>query len=151
MKKGLVFILMLIMAGGSRAQAVVPADTINYANVTIEKDRRIDILGEKMSAYNAGLKKNIRSGKGYRLMVLSSNDRNLAMQLRSKLLQQYPEHKVYMVYQNPFIKLKMGNFVDRAEAESFKKQLLRQNMVPGNIYLIPENIELKPEMDEEQE
>lgn len=151
MKKGLVFILMLIMAGGSRAQAVVPADTINYANVTIEKDSRIDILGEKMYAYNAGLAKNIRSGKGYRLMVLSSNDRNLAMQLRSKLLQQYPEHKVYMVYQNPFIKIKMGNFVDRAEAESFKKYLLKQNVVPGNIYLIPENIELKPEMDEEQE
>ncbi len=151
MKKGLVLLTMIILTGGSYAQAFVPADTVTYANVTIQKDKRIDILGEKMYAYNAGLAKNIRSGKGYRLMVLSSNDRNLAMQLRSKLLQQYPEHKVYMVYQNPFIKLKMGNFVDREEAENFKKQLLRQNMVPGNIYLIPENIELKPEINEEQE
>ena len=84
-------------------------------------------------------------------MVLSTNDRNLAMQLRSRLLQQYPEHKVYMIYQNPFIKLKMGNFVEKTEAESFRKYLLGQKLLPGNIYLLPENIELKPEPEEELE
>jgi hypothetical protein len=103
-----------------------------------------------MYAYNAALAKNIRSGKGYRLMLLSTNDRNLAMQLRSRLLQLYPEEKVYMVYQNPFIKLKMGNFEDKGDAENFKKQLLKQRIVPGNIYLLPENIEIKPSSDEEE-
>ncbi len=151
MKKALVLLTMIILTGGSYAQAFVPADTVTYANVTIQKDKRIDILGEKMYAYNAGLAKNIRSGKGYRLMVLSSNDRNLAMQLRSKLLQQYPEHKVYMVYQNPFIKLKMGNFVEKAEAENFRKQLVRQGVVPGNIYLLSEMVEVKPAPNEEIE
>jgi hypothetical protein len=96
---------------------------MQYAKVIIKKDKRIDVLGEKMYAYNAGLAKSILSARGYRLMVLSSNDRNLAMKLRSSLLQQYPEHKVYMVYQNPFIKLKMGNFVEKTEAENFRKQL----------------------------
>lgn len=103
-----------------------------------------------MYAYNDGLKKNILSARGYRLMVLSSNDRTLAMKLRSSLLQQYPEHKVYMVYQNPFIKLKMGNFVEKGEAENFKKQLIRQGLVPGNIYLLSEMVEIKPDLEDDQ-
>ncbi|MFZ4768842.1 MAG: SPOR domain-containing protein [Ferruginibacter sp.] len=147
MKKGVIFIITIMLTGNLMAQETT-ADTVRYANVVIKKDARVDVLGEKMLAYNIGLSKNIRSGKGYRLMVLSTNDRNLAMQLRSKLLQQYPEHKVYMIYQNPFIKLKMGNFVEKEEAENFKKQLLKQKIMPGNIYVLPENIELKPEIEE---
>ena len=147
MKKGVIFIISIMLTGNLMAQETT-ADTVRYANVVIKKDARVDVLGKKMLAYNIGLSKNIRSGKGYRLMVLSTNDRNLAMQLRSKLLQQYPEHKVYMIYQNPFIKLKMGNFVEKEEAENFKKQLLKQKIMPGNIYVLPENIELKPEIEE---
>jgi hypothetical protein len=150
MKKWLIFLLMILVNGFTQAQAVM-VDTLAYANVTIQKDNRMDLLGEKMLAYNIGLAKNIRSGKGFRLMVLSTNDRNLAMQLRSKLLQQYPEHKVYMIYQNPFIKIKMGNFVEKEEAENLRKQLLNQKLILGNIYILPENIEIKPEAELEQE
>lgn len=141
-----IFILLATYAGHSQA---LPVDTSQYATVIINKDRRIDVLGEKMYAYNDALKRKVTSARGYRLMVLSSNDRNLAMKLRSSLLQMYPQHKVYMVYQNPFIKLKMGNFVEKAEAENFKKQLIRQGIIPGNIYLLSEMVEIKPEPDEE--
>ncbi len=150
MKKVLGLLLIVSFSFDCLAQAT-STDTSYFATVHIQKDERLDVLGEKMYAYNAGLAKNIRSGKGYRLMVLSTNDRNMAMALRSKLLQQYPEHKVYMIYQNPFIKLKMGNFVEKSDAENFKKHLLGQRLLPGNIYLLPENIELKPEPEEDSE
>lgn len=146
----LLLLMMIILTGAGLKAQVLPPDSISYAKVIIKKDRRIDILGEKMYAYNDGLKKNILSARGYRLMVLSSNDRTLAMKLRSSLLQQYPEHKVYMVYQNPFIKLKMGNFVEKGEAENFKKQLIRQGLVPGNIYLLSEMVEIKPDLEDDQ-
>jgi hypothetical protein len=142
--------MLCVLAFNLNAQAVLK-DTVVYGKVSIQKDRRIDMLGEKMLAYNIALTKNVRSGKGYRLMLLTTNDRNLAMQLRSKLLQQFPEHKVYMIYQNPFIKLKMGNFSERDEAERVKKQLLRIKMTPGNIYIVPENIEVKPSKEEDQD
>lgn len=148
MKTILLSIIILQMSFASQAQ-VLPTDSIQYAKVIIEKDKRIDVLGDKMYAYNAGLARNILSARGYRLMVLSSNDRNLAMKLRSSLLQQYPEHKVYMVYQTPFIKLKMGNFVDKSDAENFRKQLIRQGVVPGNIYLLSEMVEIKPLPEQE--
>ncbi|RYY48611.1 MAG: SPOR domain-containing protein [Chitinophagaceae bacterium] len=153
MKKWLLLLLVggIVQHASAQTPVAVPADTTTYGTVTVEKDRRIDILGEKMFAYNVSLKKNIRSGRGYRLMLLSTNDRNAAMSLRAKLLQQYPEHKVYMAYQTPFIKLKMGNFVEKADAEKFKKLLLAQRLVTGNIYVLPETIEIKPEADEEDE
>lgn len=150
MKKYVLFGVILILAGTATAQTL-SADTMIYGTVTVNKDDRIDILGEKMYEYNVALAKNIRSGKGFRLMLMSTSDRNQAMQLRTKLLRQYPEHKVYMAFQSPFIKLKMGNFEDREEAESLRKQLLKQKITPGNIYIIPETIELKPEKIEELE
>lgn len=153
MKKWLFLAMVTGFVTGTKAQnTTLPVtDTTTYGTVTVNKDRRIDILGEKMYAYNVALAKNIRSGKGYRLMLISTNDRNVAMNLRSRLLQQYPEHKVYMTYQTPFIKLKMGNFVEKADAEKLKKQLMQQKLVPGNIYVLPETIEIKPEIEEEEE
>jgi hypothetical protein len=148
MKLGLLFIIGMLTFSVASAQAAKP-DTMVYGTVSVTKDDRIDILGEKMFEYNVALAKNIRASKGYRLMLLSTNDRELAMQLRTRLLRQYPEHKVYMAYQTPFIKLKMGNFENREDAEDLKKQLLRQKITPGNIYIIPETIELKPEKEEE--
>ena len=152
MKKCLTVLMMMILGAGVQAQnAVKPViDSAVYGTVHVSKDRRIDLLGEKMHAYNVALAKNIRSGRGYRLMLLSTNDRNVAMSLRSRLLQQYPEHKVYMTYQTPFIKLKMGNFVEKTDAEKFKKQLLAQKVITGNIYVLPETIEIKPEVEEEE-
>jgi hypothetical protein len=127
---------------------IITIDTLNNGTVLLQKDSRIDILGQKMGDYNTSLAKNIRSGKGFRLMLLTSNDRNVVMQTRSKLLQQYPEHKIYMIYQSPFIKLKMGNFIEKTEAEKLKKQLLSQKIITGNIYILSETIEIKPELTE---
>lgn len=148
--KQLIFLLVFSMAVFF-AKAQIMADTSSYAEVTIIKDKRIDVLGQKMEAYNVALSKNILSGKGYRLMLISTNDRILAMQLRSTLMQYYPDHKVYMLYQVPFIKIKMGNFVEKDEAEKVKKMLLAQRIVTNNIYILPETIELKPEPLAEQE
>lgn len=145
----LIFISFLFAMEGT-AQVPSP-DSMHYGTVSVTKDDRIDLLGEKMLAYNVALAKNLRSTKGYRLMLLSTSDRDLAMQLRTKLLRQYPEHKVYMAFQSPFIKLKMGNFEARDEAEDLRKQLLRFKITNGNIYIIPETIELKPEPEEEED
>lgn len=150
MKFGLFLILVLCNVSFSFAQTATP-DSMVYGTVSVSKDDRIDLLGERMLAYNIALSKNIRSAKGYRLMLLSTSDRDLAMQLRTKMLRQYPEHKIYMAFQSPFIKIKMGNFENREEADDLRKQLLKQKITSGNIYIVPETIELKPEKEEEED
>lgn len=143
------FTLLMVLCFNSYLEAqIITIDTLNNGKVLLQKDSRIDILGEKMEDYNISLAKSVRSGKGFRLMLLTSNDRNMVMQTRSKLLQQYPEHKIYMIYQSPFIKLKMGNFVEKTDAEKLKKQLLSQKIITGNIYILSETIEIKPEPTE---
>jgi hypothetical protein len=146
MKKTGLFLLLTTIASGLFAQN--NSDTIDYSvNVkpTIIKDERIDILGTKMAEYNESLANKIQMVNGYRLMLLNTTDRAQALQVRSLLLQQYPDQKVYMAFLSPYIKLKIGNFLEKSEAEKFRKQLLAAKIVTGNIYLLPEKVEQKPE------
>jgi len=127
----------------SIAQDIIE-DSVGVEKNIIHKDPRIDVLGQKMAQYNEGLALKTKIVSGYRLMLLNTTDRAFAMKLRTTLLQQYPEHKLYMSFLAPYIKLKMGNFADKAEAESMRKELQALNIVTGNIYLVNEKIELKP-------
>lgn len=144
MKTGF-FLLFFIAITGSALAQQPPADSLAHGTVTILKDNRIDLLGQKMADYNHYVTKMIKASKGYRLMLLNTNDRALAMQVRTKLLQQFPEQKVYMTYQIPYIKLKFGNFSDKGEADKYRKLIQSQKIVSGNIYILPETIEVSPD------
>ena len=120
-------------------------DTVVVSNThSIYKDKRVDVFGKKMAEYNESLALKIQLVNGYRLMLLNTTDRDLAMKVRTTLLQQFPEHKVYMTFQSPYIKLKIGNIIDKNEAEKLKKQITDLNIVTGNIYLLNEKVEQKP-------
>ncbi len=120
-------------------------DSVIRGTVTIVKDERIDLLGKKMAEYNESLANKIHLVKGYRLMLLSTTDRTQAMQLRSQLMQQYPEHNVYMTFQSPYIRLKFGNFIEKEDAEKMRKTLAQAKVINGNIYIVPEMVETKPD------
>ncbi len=151
MKSIFVFLALILVVQGVNAQNAI-VDTPLFGNVTIVKDPRIDILGKKLAEYNEAVAaKKARAAKGYRLMLLSTNDRNKAMSVRSALIQQFPDHKVYMIFQSPFIKLKFGNFVEKKEAEDMRKKLLSSGIITGNIYLLPETVEVRPDTKLEEE
>ncbi|MCX6293636.1 MAG: SPOR domain-containing protein [Sphingobacteriales bacterium] len=134
----------LMMMGFTAVAQVNTEDSVVIEKNIMHKDPRIDVLGNKMAEYNESLALKIKIVSGYRLMLLNTTDREAAMKLRTILLQQYPEHKLYMSFLAPYIKLKMGNFIDKAEAEKMRKELQSLKIVTGNIYLVNEKIELKP-------
>ncbi|MEO7802643.1 MAG: SPOR domain-containing protein [Ginsengibacter sp.] len=127
------------------------ADTAHDSpKVFVHKDYRLDALEKKYAEINeTAAKMAARSAMGYRLQVLSTNDRDLAMQTKSKLLQRFPEQKTYMFFQLPYVKLRFGNFKTREEAEKYRKQVSRM-MDGASIYIVSERIEVKPEKEEEQ-
>ena len=139
----------------SIAQGVAVDSLKEEAKTTVIKDARIDILGRKQHEVNTKVAENNnygpRSAKGYRLMVLSSNDRDLAMKVRSQLLQRFPEQKVYMAYLAPYIKLKFGNFVEKGDADRYKSLIKKAGIVSTNVYLVPEIVEVKPDKDKDKE
>lgn len=146
-----IFFLLLLTMFGNFAFAQT-SDSDSSGNLTIIKDHRIDVLAGKLSEYNEMMNvRKARTGKGYRLMVLTTSNRAQAMSVRTALMQQYPDHKVYMIFQSPFIKLKFGNYEEKKEAEEMRKQLLKSGIITGNIYLVPETIEVKPDKGDEEE
>jgi hypothetical protein len=144
MKKIIFFILTAFTINVSFSQKV-KTDTSENGNAIIHQDERIAILGEKMVEYNENLSKKTRLVMGYRLMVLNTNDRDYAMKIRSTLLKQFPDQKIYMIFLSPYIKIKFGNFIDKDEAEKMKKTLKDLKIITGNIYLLNEKVELKPQ------
>lgn len=134
----------ILAALPSQAQDSIP-DALPRGTVSVYKDSRIDQLGKKMADYNESLSMKTKMVNGYRLMLLTTSDRNTALQVRAQLLQLYPEHKIYMVFQSPYIKIKFGNFLDKSEAEKIRKQILAAKIVTGNVYVLPEKVEQKPD------
>ncbi len=117
--------------------------------ISVIKDNRLDILAKKEIEYNEALALGPRNAKGYRLMLLSTNDRALAMKVRAQLLQRFPDQKVYMSFQPPNIKIKFGNFLEKTDADKYKSEILRLKLVTTNIYVVPEIIEVKPDKNKD--
>jgi len=147
MKKTLLFLLALCFYSHFVSAQLAVKDT-GYNKVIIFKDPRLDLLAKKEMEFNAN---SVRSAKGYRLFVLKSNDRNEVMRVRSQLLQTFPDQKPYMIFQAPFIKLKFGDFVEKADAEKARDLILKTKIVPGSVYLVPEIVEVKPDKNKETE
>ena len=132
MKKIYLFLIPVLFCLQAAAQTTELQDTVTEGKVTVYKDSRLDILAKKEAAFNEanGYSLGPRSAKGYRLMLLSTNDRPAAMRLRAELLQRFPEQKVYMSFQPPYIKLRFGNFADKgATVEAV--HLLRKHLAPN--------------------
>lgn len=152
MKKIIYIAILFLSAGAIKAQINPPKDSlIPLGKVTVYKDNRLDILAKKEAEFNEALAMGPKSARGYRLMVLSTNDRAQAMNLRARLLQRFPEQKVYMSFQPPYIKLKFGNFLEKTEADQYKKDIINNKLVITNIYLVPEIIEIKSDKNKERE
>ena len=144
--------MLLLSSGKMRAQTSSSKDTtVASGKITVVKDSRLDILAKQEAEFNEALALGPKAAKGYRLMVLSTNDRAQAMNLRARLLQRFPEQKVYMSFQPPYIKLKFGNFLEKTEADQYKKEIVENKLVTTNIYLVPEIIEIKPDKNKEKE
>ncbi|MCX6314591.1 MAG: hypothetical protein NTX08_07660 [Sphingobacteriales bacterium] len=147
MKNFLSCFVLLMLLNRAGAQTMV-SDTLQGGNIIVSKDARLDLLAKKEMEFNV---LGAKSAKGYRLLVMNSNDREKVMAVRSKLLQQFPDQKVYMTFQAPNIKLKFGNFVDKAEAEKYRYLLGSQKVVTTNVYVVPEIVEVKPDKTKEQD
>jgi hypothetical protein len=132
---------MLMFQNGN---AQTQLDTMSKIGSMVIQDRRLTLLGNEMNQYNQSLSLKTKMVDGFRLIILKTSDREEAMKLRSNLLRILPDQKLYMIFVSPNIKLKMGNFTERTEAEKMRKWLLEQKIVSGNIYIVPEKVELKP-------
>ncbi|WEK35752.1 MAG: SPOR domain-containing protein [Candidatus Pseudobacter hemicellulosilyticus] len=112
--------------------------------VVVHIDPRIDLLVKKQIEINEFTTRNARrSAPGFRIQVVNTNDRNKAFAAKTRVYQNFPELKAYLLYKAPFYKLKVGNFRERAEAEEYL-DAIKQHF-PGGVYIVPDTIEVSPD------
>jgi hypothetical protein len=86
-------------------------------------------------------------GRGYRLLVVNTNNRDEAVAAKTKVYTYFPELKSYLIYQSPYFKLKVGNFKEKKEAEDYQERL--KKYFPKGVYIMNDTIEIK--LDKETE
>jgi hypothetical protein len=136
MYKNLILLLLFFSA-----KAFAQTDT---SSVVVNKDPRIELLIRKQAEINEETTRDSRRNiPGYRIQVINSSDRNSVFAAKTKVYQQFPELKPYLMYQAPNYKLKVGNFKTQEEAEEYSKQLSK--LFPAGVYVIRDTIEVKPD------
>lgn len=134
------FLLALLLV--TSATAFSQADS---SVVRVSADPRVAWLSAKQSQINklSAFKNSAGQYKGFRVMVLNTNNRDLAYQTRADILRYFPDKAVYMSYQSPYFKLKAGDFIKREDAEKFKKELSK--FFTSSLFVISDIVKITPE------
>lgn len=150
MKFSLLFCFFLIAQSGfaqvSNSPSVAKDTTTNPADtnyVVVHKDPRLELLVKKQAQINEETSRNARrTEKGFRLLIISTNNRDEALAAKTKVYTYFPELKAYLWHQSPYYKLKAGNFKDRKEAETYQKRM--KTYFPKGVFIMNDVIEVKP-------
>lgn len=118
--------------------------------VIVHKDARMDVLTSKQIVANKKASLQTSSGqyKGYRVQVVSTTNRDQAFKIKGELLSRFPEQKTYALFQSPNFKVRVGNFLKKADAEKFKLQL--QKYYTTGLFVIEDAIDYTPTKEEEE-
>jgi|SRR5687768_3681324 hypothetical protein len=114
------------------------------SSIVVHKDPRIDNLIKKQVEINELTTRDARRFvPGYRILVISTNDRTKANNAKTKIYQEFPELKAYLSWKPPFLKLLVGDFRNREDAEEYLAEI--QRFFPTGVYIVRDTIEVNPD------
>ena len=87
--------------------------------VQIIQSPQMDSLLQQHIAYNAQK----TTQPGYRVQVYFGNRRAKANDAKTDFLMKYPDEDVYLIYQHPNYKVRVGDFKTRLEAYRFYRKI----------------------------
>lgn len=132
-KTGLLFILITIFNFNIFCQDNSISDSLNViSKVSIIKDAGIEnVLQTYKSSYTLN---------GYRIQIFSDNKKQPARDEKAKFLSLYTSVKAHEVYQQPFFKIRVGDFRTKLEAYKFQKEI--QAQFP-NSFIVKDEIDIE--------
>lgn len=105
-------------------------------NYTIYQDEKIGELAEKYVEYN----RKREFSEGYRIQVTYTNVRDEVYQSKGAMYKQFPELASYVEYEQPYYKLRIGDFKTRLEATYYLQQVI--TLYPG-AFIVKDKIKAK--------
>ena len=141
MKQLLMMILGLVLSISAMAQQPAPASENKDLPADSTRARRDS--GRVQSNKPATV-------SGFRVQVYSGNNRAQAIQIRTEVLEKYPEYAAYLIYKQPTFRVRVGDFRSRAAAQDLLRDL--KPLYPVS-FIVPdevlENPVLAPKVIEE--
>jgi len=131
---GLLFILTVIFNFNIFCQDNSISDSSNViSKVSVIKDAGIEnVLQTYKSSYTLN---------GYRIQIFSDNKKQPARDEKARFLSSFNSVKAHEVYQQPFFKIRVGDFRTKLEAYKFQKEIQAQ---------FPNSFIVKDEIDVEE-
>ncbi len=102
-------------------------------NIIIKSDPVLDSIIAAETANN----KESNSIEGYRIQIYFGSERKSAQEARTRFIQLFPESEAYLIYQQPYFKVRVGDFRNRFEAYSMYKKLI---LTFDKVFIVPEKI-----------
>ncbi len=103
------------------------------SQVKIISDPALDSLVRK----NMEINQAANSMDGYRIQIFSGTERKNANAINAKFKIDFPEYPSYLIYQQPYFKIRVGDFRNIMEAQKLYNQLLKSY---NDVLILPEKI-----------
>lgn len=142
----------LLLSLGATAQQGSP-HRMPQGTIEIVGDRDVTKLVEKHIAFN----EMGSTTPGYRIQIASlsgSNSKQQAFVIKDRFLTSYPNTQVYIIFEEPNFKIKVGDFRTRLEAFAFLQEIrgvFAGHIVQDHINPEPPDYDLVPETDADAE
>lgn len=98
---------------------------------------------DSLVARNIESNKSANGIQGYRVQIFFGSERKNATDAKTKLLQLLPDEEVYLIYQQPYFKVRVGDYRTRLEAEAVYRKLISDF---DKAFIVPDKINL-PKLD----
>jgi hypothetical protein len=136
-----------MFTGNVAAFSQIKRDTLGN-RVIYERDERLDLMFIKREELNKKFLLSIEvPTKGYRVQAMSTSDRAKALDAKSRILTTFPQYRVYLLYQAPYFKIRVGNFIEKKDADELRKELLR--IFSAGVITVNSEIELSKKEKED--
>ena len=76
--------------------------------------------------------------QGFRVQLLATNNYDEANTTRNTLIQSFPEMWIYLIFESPTYKIRIGDFANRAEAKTLLDQFQSQGYKKA--WIVPDQI-----------
>ncbi len=115
-------------------------------SVALQAQGKVILYGDKgvesVVARHVAFNENVKGFPGYRIQIFfeSGNySKNKAFGEKGKFISRYPEISAYVIFQEPYYKVRVGNFRNKLEAEAFKQRIKEQW---PECYIIKDDIDM---------
>lgn len=109
--------LLSVVAMGQQQYLLQPADS--SGSVEVNESALLKKIGAQKTKINR-IQKGI---EGYRIEIYQGSDRKAAQEILSDFKENHPNVPAELVFENPYVKVKVGAFRNKLEAQKLYKEL----------------------------